>query len=45
MSVLNLMSSHYRPAESILVVAQKAFETAGLPIRLDAVRHYDLQAS
>ena len=39
---LNNMSGHYRPAPDSLAIACAAFESAGLPVRPDGIRHYDL---
>lgn len=43
-SELNDMSGHYQPGADGLVVARRAFGTAGIAVRLDAVTSYDWEA-
>lgn len=39
---LNNMSGHYWPASDSLTLARAAFESVGLPVRPDGMRHYHL---
>ena len=43
-SELNDMSGHYQPGPDGLLVAQRAFETAGIAVRPDAINSYDWEA-
>lgn len=44
-TALNNASGHYQPEAASLAVAQEAFESRGVAIRPDGVRHYDWRRS
>lgn len=44
-TALNNASGHYQPAAESLAVAREAFESRGVPVRSDGVRHYDWRGS
>lgn len=44
-TALNNASGHYQPGAASLAVAREAFESRGVPIRPDGVRHYDWRRS
>lgn len=43
-SSLNNLSGHYRPTADSLTVARRAFETAGITVRCDAITSDDWEA-
>ncbi|MDE0497115.1 MAG: hypothetical protein OXH86_07165 [Acidimicrobiaceae bacterium] len=43
-SSLNNMSGHYQPSADGLAIAHRAFETAGISVRPDAINSYDWEA-
>jgi len=44
-AALNNASGHYQPEAESLAVAREAFESRGVPVRPDGVRHYDWRRS